>query len=295
MTEEVASSQETASTNIETTILPLLSICSLTSEYRITKITSETLKEFPKLSEIKELPDIRTDQLRLLIEDCQQSFEKEARILIQHDLSNKEIENLFNNYKEFLIELYTSQVDYFSYPLNSEPSNFDQSWFLDDTMPLDLFSHRNDDGEYLNEHSLSFNVSDFELDHVQISMSSDFIGDATHNSKEFNKDQLPNTLDSNYSGILQNDKLAQKEIESHDNLLTSDFNDFKIIHNFPTDKKHGMTKEAKLLLESLFRIKSSPTNAERKLIAEKCKMTPSQVRIWFSNKRSRSKEKLSKE
>lgn len=54
-------------------------------------------------------------------------------------------------------------------------------------------------------------------------------------------------------------------------------------------KRSPISKEAKQLLETIFETKRTPNGKERKIIAEKCGLTPLQVRVWFTNKRMRSK------
>ncbi|ODV95199.1 hypothetical protein PACTADRAFT_42688 [Pachysolen tannophilus NRRL Y-2460] len=50
-----------------------------------------------------------------------------------------------------------------------------------------------------------------------------------------------------------------------------------------------ISKETRDFLETAFKLKRSPNSRERKIIAEKCGLTPLQVRVWFTNKRMRSK------
>ncbi|AAS51526.3 AFR643Cp [Eremothecium gossypii ATCC 10895] len=50
-----------------------------------------------------------------------------------------------------------------------------------------------------------------------------------------------------------------------------------------------LPKETKEFLESVFERKRCPNAKERRAIAEKCGLTPIQIRIWFTNKRMRSK------
>ncbi|SCV03248.1 LANO_0G03031g1_1 [Lachancea nothofagi CBS 11611] len=48
-----------------------------------------------------------------------------------------------------------------------------------------------------------------------------------------------------------------------------------------------LSKDTRLFLESVFEKKRSPNSRERKAIADKCGLTPVQVRVWFTNKRRR--------
>nr|CAO02580.1 mating type a1 protein [Lachancea waltii] len=47
------------------------------------------------------------------------------------------------------------------------------------------------------------------------------------------------------------------------------------------------SKDTRLFLESVFEKKKSPNSRERKAIADKCGLTPVQVRVWFTNRRWR--------
>ncbi|EDO14945.1 mating-type (MAT) locus a1 gene [Vanderwaltozyma polyspora DSM 70294] len=54
-------------------------------------------------------------------------------------------------------------------------------------------------------------------------------------------------------------------------------------------RKKFLPKEARLFLERVFEKKQSLNSKERDAIAKKCGLTPLQVRVWFINKRMRSK------
>jgi hypothetical protein len=54
-------------------------------------------------------------------------------------------------------------------------------------------------------------------------------------------------------------------------------------------KRTSIPKDVRAFLETVFETKRSPNGKERKIIAEKCGLTPLQVRVWFTNKRMRSK------
>lgn len=58
----------------------------------------------------------------------------------------------------------------------------------------------------------------------------------------------------------------------------------------PAKKRTSITPESKEFLERVFKAKRTPNSTERKVIAEKCGLTPLQVRVWFTNKRMRNKE-----
>lgn len=47
-------------------------------------------------------------------------------------------------------------------------------------------------------------------------------------------------------------------------------------------KRTSISKEAKSFLETVFKSKRTPNSQERKIIAEKCGLTPVQVRVWVS-------------
>ncbi|KAH3686709.1 hypothetical protein WICPIJ_002310 [Wickerhamomyces pijperi] len=57
----------------------------------------------------------------------------------------------------------------------------------------------------------------------------------------------------------------------------------------PIKKRKQLSREAKRFLEAAFVAKRDPNSKERQLIAEKSGLTTMQVRVWFTNKRMRSK------
>lgn len=57
----------------------------------------------------------------------------------------------------------------------------------------------------------------------------------------------------------------------------------------PVKKRKQLSRESKRFLETAFEAKRDPNSKERHLIAEKSGLTPMQVRVWFTNKRMRSK------
>ena len=54
-----------------------------------------------------------------------------------------------------------------------------------------------------------------------------------------------------------------------------------------TRKRHLLPQSTRHLLEEIFKIKPFPNASERKLIADRCNLTDTQVRVWFTNKRAR--------
>ncbi|CAK9435347.1 uncharacterized protein LODBEIA_P56880 [Lodderomyces beijingensis] len=58
----------------------------------------------------------------------------------------------------------------------------------------------------------------------------------------------------------------------------------------PRQTRQRLSDRAKYLLESAFDRKSAPNKKERELLAEKCGITPLQVRVWFTNQRMRKKK-----
>ncbi|CCC68093.1 hypothetical protein NCAS_0A15350 [Naumovozyma castellii] len=57
----------------------------------------------------------------------------------------------------------------------------------------------------------------------------------------------------------------------------------------PVNTKYIIDKDKKILLEQIFRKKHWLNKKERAFVAEKCGLSPRQVRVWFINKRTRSK------
>lgn len=55
-------------------------------------------------------------------------------------------------------------------------------------------------------------------------------------------------------------------------------------------KRACIPEHAKALLDAAFQRKDKPSTHERIRLAELCDLTPRQIRVWFTNKRMRSKE-----
>ncbi len=56
----------------------------------------------------------------------------------------------------------------------------------------------------------------------------------------------------------------------------------KTDENSKNKKRTSISKDAKAFLENVFSSKRTPNSKERKIIAEKCGLTPVQVRVWVS-------------
>ncbi|ANZ77288.1 BA75_04356T0 [Komagataella pastoris] len=64
------------------------------------------------------------------------------------------------------------------------------------------------------------------------------------------------------------------------------------LHHHPVRRtRKTISKEVKKILEEAFKAKAAPNTKERLLIAQRCALTPLQVRMWFTNKRTRNKIK----
>lgn len=256
--------------NIESTILPLLSICSLTSEYQKANKTKVNIK-YSKLAETKELPSKKSAHLVQLITECQECFEKEAEVLMENHMPAEAVEELFINYKQFLVQTYQLTVEQ-SEPLASAiKENYDDSWFSNAEPTTDNSTTSN------STNSLSFDVNDFDFDYASLGMSPGSM--LSQPVFEFDQLHLCNGPDFLFSDYIQFDDDFQK----NDVPKNDDF--------FSNGKRKRISKESRNMLEALFSVKKFPNNAERKLIADKCQMSPSQVRIWFTNKRARSKDR----
>lgn len=69
---------------------------------------------------------------------------------------------------------------------------------------------------------------------------------------------------------------------------TEDTTDQKIASKI--GKRLSISKENRDFLEKIFQTKRAPNRVERSAIAQQCGITPLQVRVWFTNKRMRSKD-----
>lgn len=58
---------------------------------------------------------------------------------------------------------------------------------------------------------------------------------------------------------------------------------------FKKRKRTSLDKETRRFLEQVFEKKKRPNAKEREIIARKCNLDPIQIRVWFTNKRMRSK------
>lgn len=284
--------------NVDSTILPLLNICNLTNEYQ-KNIKQDTLFTNNKvnhqlLTETKGLPVDKTPQLMHLISDCQETFENEAKILLSNDLPSDAVDELFKSYQNFLLTYCLSDYSN-NFELPQHRDSLDTSFFSNETLLLDSLDTS------ASTASLIFDVDNFDLEYVSLSTPSEFISQPSPSALPFQSEQLsdginPLSLDHLQSFQQQADNIDTHNIEtstsrSDDSQKYSSPNS-RITDFFVNCKRSRVSKENKSLLEALFSVKNFPNTAERKLIAEKCNMTPSQVRIWFTNKRARCKGKI---
>lgn len=287
---------EDHTTNIDSTVLPLLSICSLTSEYRNEK--NQQFQSFgcSLLKESEGLPDYKSPQLLHLIDDLQESFEKETNILLKNEMSENEVQELFERYKQYLLNCYISKSDYYDGTKTISYNNDNEkSWVFDESISCDNLSTS-------NTNSFSLGMSDFDFEYAAISTSSNATSDTPPHTLEFDGSQLCNGPDYLYPDYLQiyseqPDKTSNAQKENTDTAesptrYASNLTDHMIDHVFFHGKRKRLTRENKALLDTLFSAKNFPNTAERKLIAAKCNLSPSQVRIWFTNKRARCKDKV---
>lgn len=273
------------SSNTESTILPLLSICSITSEYSTEPQIKKRKIEYNLLTD-KDIPKGKSPQLLSLVHDCQEFFEKEANILLENQLSSSDVNELYKKYKQYLLNCYLLKPDYYE---NSEITNISakQPLIFDEAISYENLSNTN---------SNSFSsTQDFDFDFASFSTTSNDI-DIQPYFIEFDSSQLYNGPDSLYSDSsrfteFENQSTPTNEImPKAKNFKCSSLQSRESRHDdcFQTSRRR-ITKEKKALLDSIFSVKNFPNNAERKLIAEKCNLSPSQVRIWFTNKRARCK------
>ncbi|KAH3666546.1 hypothetical protein OGAPHI_003543, partial [Ogataea philodendri] len=85
----------------------------------------------------------------------------------------------------------------------------------------------------------------------------------------------------------------QTELEGHtgeryQNLHTKDFQG---LVGAKRRRKGHIGETSKRVLENVFRVKQFPNSRERERIALRCGLSTQQVRVWFTNKRARSKNK----
>ncbi|CDO92797.1 unnamed protein product [Kluyveromyces dobzhanskii CBS 2104] len=65
-------------------------------------------------------------------------------------------------------------------------------------------------------------------------------------------------------------------------------------HRHLTSKRPKINRETRSILEKVFKVSQCPSSCERSYIAQKTGLTSYQVRVWFTNKRTRSKNNIAK-
>ena len=97
-------------------------------------------------------------------------------------------------------------------------------------------------------------------------------------------------LQAKFNSIAINILNSDLKAEQKESLLNVLYDTYSSRVQSPSGKT-GLTKKAREFLERVYSKKQKLTREERQLVAEKCKLTPIQVRIWFINKRSRSRDR----
>ncbi|TID30999.1 hypothetical protein CANINC_000410, partial [Pichia inconspicua] len=276
--------RNTEAQNLESTVLPLLSICNMTSDFHKDIPTRSFSSKYSLLNLTAELPEHKTPQLLKLISECQESFEKEAEILIQNDLSYSDIEILFSKYKQFLVGTYVLKSDIYdpNHAINIDVS--DRSWAFDDS--IISFANTTCDTSYNNT------LREYDIEHASMLLTSDVLDGSSSNSMEFESSELYNDTDffqKDFTFSIDDGMdTACTPVTHLSSPQPSSSNNSQIFGtHFVNVKRNRITREAKDILEAIFKIKPFPNTAERRLIAKKCGLTPTQVRIWFTNTRAR--------
>jgi mating-type protein A1 len=268
---------QTLVSNVESTVLPLLSICNLTSKYYQPAPKKRRYHHFPLLSEVQEiLAGAITPVITSLINESQEHFENEASIFMENDFSAAEVELLFNKYKEFVLKFMNS-----SKPPEALINTDGELWITDNSIDVNAIENSSDS-------SFSYVLSDFDFDNLTITSSIDNTDVAPY-TLEFNQlNDGSESIFSDYLQFFQNEEAAQQSLVDNPTISFKESN-LSAMQDFEyfTSGRKWLSKEKRDLLNRLFSVKKFPNATERKLIAEKCNMTPSQVRVWFTNKRAR--------
>ncbi|GMM28240.1 hypothetical protein DAMA08_009560 [Martiniozyma asiatica (nom. inval.)] len=249
------------------TLITVFNICNLTNDFKIDKERKELDTDYTLFKDVPGIPIIKTQQLNTLIKDLQQGFEHEATILINNDMSYDDITDLFETYRRYLIQQYNSKKSYFdqiesNYQLSASNTPETISTSID---PACTFDTKNFIFEMGSITTSSTNHETFLPEYV-----------------EFGESQLCNGPDNLYPNHFPFIHTNASDIQSHTSSVQNS-------PNFIFSTKKKVKEEAKALLESVFEVNRHPNALERKLLAERCQMTPSQVRVWFTNKRTRYK------
>ncbi|KAF5825000.1 Hmra1p [Saccharomyces cerevisiae] len=93
-----------------------------------------------------------------------------------------------------------------------------------------------------------------------------------------------------YNFIMESNLTKVEQHTLHKNISN---NRLEIYHHIKKEKspkgKSSISPQARAFLEQVFRRKQSLNSKEKEEVAKKCGITPLQVRVWFINKRMRSK------
>lgn len=265
-------------------------MCAITHDYKLHFERKQHLVMYDLGAEFLQIPYHRTPQLQKLIKDLQASFMKEANVLLNNQMSDHDIKELFANYQRFLLTCYQARRNYYDESYEPKflisPNKTDRSMenIINDLVPdSDAFLYDFSSDMLINQANAITNMSTTCLPLID-----PLIDTADQSLLNINEFLYPeNALTPEQTPP----KIQVSDYTSYKNSLGFSYNGQYESNNFFGMKKNQTISEARAFLELVFEVKQAPNSVERRMIAEKCGLTPVQVRVWFSNKRSRQKGK----
>ncbi|ODV82657.1 hypothetical protein CANARDRAFT_245777 [[Candida] arabinofermentans NRRL YB-2248] len=246
--------------SIDTVLGSIFTICQLTEPLKH-KSNSNSSAPLPEgiirsysLKEAPFLPIHISASLNELIASLQESLESEFRVLLENHRPDSDFRSVYKLYESILNQSYMDKKNVFDLPTEDEE-------LLDSIL------------------SFEETIDSFKLEYDFASFSSASPLDTEIASTKFNFQELCN-------------EPSFKLMDGDPDNKTSRTSARRESHSESQKKRKMISKEAKALLESVFRVKTSLNSKERKILADKCNLSPMQVRVWFTNKRARNKESI---
>lgn len=269
------------------TLSSLYSLCNITKGFKLKRSYKKFNIIYNLSTDTRELPALRTPQLNQLIEDLQECFILEANILMNSQMSDHDIMELFINYQNYLITRYHAHKSYYDgtkeieFPISPEDTHI----FRKDFIESDFTSQTE---EFL-----------FELGPVLSTDKNQITGDIGNTviSPDAPLFQLNDLLYPEYTQATSPEELRdifkKDTYEFVDGLqfLNETESGLSPSEYFGDKKRNNFAEDSKTFLEAVFKVRPFPNSTERKIIAERCQLKPAQVRNWFANKRSRHRGK----
>lgn len=275
------------STTSNDTLSSIYSLCKITKDYKLKGSYKKYNITYNLNVDTPELPSLRTPQLNQLIGDLQDCFMLEANILMNSQMSDYDIKELFLNYQTFMMERYHAHQNYYDgtkeieFPISPEDTNISRQDFTeaDFTSQTDDFLFELGSVLSMNNNQISGNIESPAMP-------------ACTPLFKVNELLYPEYIQTTIpEGLTESPKKEMYEFVDGIQFLSETESGLSPSELFGEKRKNCFAEDSKMFLDAVFKVRPFPNSAERKVIAERCQLTPAQVRNWFSNKRSRHRSK----